>query len=97
MGECVQFSSVSSCAAEVGASWGLLEGRERLAEMLFSRSASAKSCLMISLFSPSSAFLGLAACVFANRVNAASAVTTPMKINTMLIIYAAVLTCAVKA
>ena len=97
MGDCLQFCNVSFCAAEVGSSRRLLEEEDLLAEMLFSRSASAKSCLMISPFSPFSAFLGLNARVFANRVNTARTVTTPMKMNTMLAIYAAVLTCPVKA
>jgi hypothetical protein len=48
---------------------------------------------MISAFSRFSALLGLLAKVLANIPNTARAVTTPVKINTMPIIYAALLAC----
>ena len=84
-------TSLSLRVAEAGASRRLLAGGEAIAETLFSRSDSATSCLMISPFSHFSALLGLPAHVFANIANTARAVTTPMKMNTKLIIYAAFL------
>ena len=83
--------NVSLRVAEADASRRLLGGGEAIAETRFSRSDSAKSCLMISAFSDFSALLGSPARVFANIANAATAVTTPMKTNMMLIIYAAFL------
>lgn len=97
MGEFVHFRNVSLCVAEVDANRGLLAGGEAIAEILFSRSARAKSCLMISPFSNFSALVGSPADVFATIANTARAVTTPMKMNTMLIIYAAFLARVVKA
>jgi hypothetical protein len=82
----VHFRNVSLRVAEVEASRRLLAGGGAIAEMLFSRSDSTKSCLMISPCSHFSALLGLPAHVFANIANTARAVTTPMKMNTMLII-----------
>jgi len=87
----VHSRNVSLRVAEVDASRGLLAGGEAISEMLFSRSDSAKSCLMISPRSHFSALLGSPPHVFANIANAAREVTTPMKMNTMLIIYAAFL------
>src|SRR3989442_14657138 len=97
MGECLRFElrsrdvpfrNVSVRLAEVGAE-RLLAGGEAIAALLFSLSDSAKSCLMISPFSHFSAFLGPPAHVFAKIANTATAVSTPLKTNTMLIIYAA--------
>ncbi len=65
-------------------------GGEAIAEVLFSRSDSARSCFMISAFSPFFAFLGWPAHNFVNIATSARAITTPMKMNTMLLIYAAV-------
>lgn len=93
----VHFRDVSLRVAEVGASRRLLAGGEAIAEVLFSRSDSATSCLMISPFSHFSALVGSPACAFANIATTARAVTTPMKMNTKLIIYAAFLACVVKA
>jgi hypothetical protein len=71
-----------------------LAGRGAIAETQFSRSESAKSCLMISPFSRFSALLGSPARVFANMANTARAVTTPM--NRMLTIYAVFFECVVE-
>src|SRR6266702_8404106 len=79
----VPFRNVSLRVAEVDAE-RLLAGGEAIAELLFSPSDSANSCLMISPFSNFSAFSGLRAHVFAKIANTARAVTTPM--NTMPII-----------
>jgi hypothetical protein len=83
--------------AEVGASRRLLAGGEAFAEMLFSRSDSAKSCLMISPFSHFSALLRSPLPIFANVANTARAVTTPMKVNTMPVIYTTFLAHVAKA
>jgi hypothetical protein len=91
----VHLRNLSLRVAEVDASRRLLAGGEAIAEMLFSRSDSAKSCSMISPFSHFSALLGSPSHVFANIANTARAVTAPM--NRMLIIYAAFLACVVKA
>lgn len=93
----VHFRNDSLRVAEVDASRRLLVGGEAIAEMLFSRSDSAKRCLMISPFSHFSALLGSPAHVFTNIANTARAVTTPMKMNAMLIIQGAFLACVVKA
>ena len=85
------FRNVSLRVAEADVSRRLLGEGEAIAETLFSRSDSAKSCLMISPLSHFSALFGSPAHVFANIANTATAVTTPMKTNTMLIIYAAFL------
>jgi len=90
----VPFRNVSLRVAEVDAG-RLLAGGEAIAELLFSPSDSAKSCLMISPFSHFSAFLGPRAHVFAKIANTARAVTTPM--NTMPIITRFSTTCVVKA
>lgn len=60
-----------------------------MAEMLFSCSDSARSCFMISAFSPFFAFLGAPANSFVNIATSAAAITTPMTMITMLLIYAA--------
>jgi hypothetical protein len=84
----VHFLNVSLRVAEVGTSGSLLAGGEAILEVLFSRSDSATSCLMISPFSHFSALLGSPEYAFANIATAATAraVTTPMKMNTKLII-----------
>ena len=92
----LHFRNGSLCEAGVGASRRLLGGGEGIAGVLFSRSDSATSCLMISPFSHFSAFLGSAAHAFANLANTARPVTTPMKLNTKLIIYA-FLACVIQA
>jgi len=61
---------------------GLLAGGAATTELLFSRSDSAKSCLMISPFSHFSAFVVLRAHVLAKIVHTARVVTTAM--NTRL-------------
>ena len=93
----VYFLNVSLRVAELGASGSLLVGGEAIAEVLFSRSDSVTSCLMISAFSHFSAFLGSPRFAFANIATSARAVTTPMKMNTKIIIYAAFLASVVKA
>ncbi len=65
-----------------------------VAEMLFSRSDNARSCLMICAFSDFSALLRSPTHAFASIANPARAVTTPM--NRMLIICAVFLACVVK-
>ena len=88
------FRNVSLRVVGAGASRRLLGGGEAIAETLFSRSDSAKSCLMISPFSDFSALLGSSAYVFANIANTARAVAAPiMKMNTILITCAAFLAC----
>ena len=90
----VLFRNVSLRVAEVDTE-RLLAGGEAIAELLFSPSDSAKSCLMISPFSHFSAFLGPPAHVFAKIANTARAVTTPM--NMMPIITWFSTRCVVKA
>src|ERR1700736_5755082 len=75
----VNFPNLSLRAAEADAGRRLLAVGEVIAEMLFSRSDSARSCLMISPFSHFSAFLGPPTHIFANMASSARAVTTPMK------------------
>ena len=89
----VPFRNVSLRVAEVDAG-RLLAGGEAIAELLFSPSDSAKSCLMISPFSHFSAFLGPPAHLFAKIANTARAVATP--INTIPIIARFPTTCGQK-
>jgi hypothetical protein len=82
-------ASIRMVRADVGR--GSLAGRGAIAETLFSRLDSAKSCLMISPFSCFSTLLGLRPHVFANIASTGSAVTSPM--SRILIIYAVRLVC----
>src|SRR5437762_9075023 len=90
----VPFRNVSLRLAEVDAQ-RFLAGGQTIAELLFSPSDSAKSCLMISPFAHLSAFLGPPAHVFAKIANTARAVTTQM--DTMPIITRFSTTCVVRA
>ena len=89
----VLFRNVSVRLAEVDAE-RLLAGGDAIAELLFSPSDSAKSCLMISPFSHFSTFLGPPAHLFAKIANTARAVATP--INTIPIIARFPTTCGQK-
>ena len=67
----------------------VLAGGEAIAEVLFSCSDCARSCLMISALSPFFAFLGEPAHTFVNIATTATAIVTPMQMNMVLLIYAA--------
>jgi hypothetical protein len=82
-------AAIRMVRADVGR--GFLARRGAIAETLFSRLDSAKSCLMISAFSRFSTLLGLRPHVFANIASTVSAVTSPM--SRILIIYAVRLVC----